>query len=49
MNKDDLIEEVYQKLPYQSDKEFIQKRLEQLINNKYISIDGNDENVVRYC
>ena len=40
---------VYQKLPFQSDKEFIQKRLEQLINNKYISIDGNDENVVRYC
>ena len=49
MNKEELIEEVYQKLPFQTDKEFIAKRLEQLINNKYISIDGNDENLVRYC
>ena len=49
MNKEELIEEAYQKLPFQTDKEFIAKRLEQLINNKYISIDGNDENLVRYC
>ena len=49
MNKEDLINEVYQNLPFQSDKEFITKRLEQLINNRYISIDENNENLVRYC
>ena len=49
MNKEDLINEVYQNLPFQSDKEFITKRLEQLINNRYISIDENNETLVRYC
>ena len=49
MNKEDLINDVYQNLPFQSDKEFITKRLEQLINNRYISIDENNENLVRYC
>lgn len=49
MNRNDLIEEVLKKLPFQSDKEFVIKRLEQLISSKYISPDEKDNNLVKYC
>ena len=49
MNRNDLIDEVLKRIPFQSDKDFISKRLDQLISNKYISHDDKDINLVKYC
>ena len=49
INRNDLINEVLKRIPFQSDKEFVSKRLDQLISNKYINPDEKDNNIVKYC
>ena len=49
MKRNDLISVVKEKMPFEERDEIINKRIDQLINNRYISIDDKDENMLKYC
>ena len=51
MKRNDLISVVKEKMPFEEKDEIINKRIEQLISNRYISIDEKDKdnNLLKYC
>ena len=49
MKRNDLIDTVKEKMPFEEKDDNINKRLEQLINNRYISVDDKDKSLVKYC
>ena len=49
MKRNDLISVVKEKMPFEERDEIINKRIDQLINNRYISIDDKDETMLKYC
>ena len=49
MKRNDLISVVKEKMPFEERDEIINKRIDQLINNRYISIDDKDEAMLKYC
>jgi hypothetical protein len=49
MNRNKIIELVLENLPFKSDKNEVEKRIEQLINNRYISKDEKDNEILKYC
>lgn len=49
MKREDLISTVKEKMPFEEKDENVNKRIEQLINNRFISKDDNDNNILKYC
>jgi len=49
MKREDLINTVKEKMPFEEKDENVNKRIEQLINNRFISKDDNDNNLLKYC
>jgi len=49
MKKNELINTVNEKMPFDEKEDVINKRLEQLINNRYISKDEEDPSIIKYC
>ena len=49
MKKSELISTVNEKMPFEEKEEIINKRIEQLINNRYISKDEEDPSLIKYC
>ena len=49
MKKSELISTVNEKMPFDEKEEIINKRIEQLINNRYISKDEEDRSLIKYC
>ena len=49
MKRNDLIDTVKEKMPFEEKDENINKRMEQLINNRYISVDEKDNSLIKYC
>ena len=49
MKKSELISTVDEKMPFDEKEEIINKRIEQLINNRYISKDEEDRSLIKYC
>ena len=48
MKKSELISTVNEKMPFEEKEEIINKRIEQLINNRYISKDEEDPSLIKY-
>ena len=49
MKKNELIVTVNEKMPFEEKEEIINKRIEQLINNRYLSKDNGDSSLIKYC
>ena len=49
MKKKELIATVNEKMPFEEKEEIINKRIEQLINNRYLSKDNDDPSLIKYC
>ena len=49
MKKKELIATVNEKMPFEEKEEIINKRIEQLINNRYLSKDNEDPSLIKYC
>ena len=49
MKKSELITTVNEKMPFDEKEEIINKRIEQLINNRYITKDEEDPSIIKYC
>lgn len=49
MKKKELISTVNEKMPFEEKEEIINKRIEQLINNRYLSKDNEDPSLIKYC
>lgn len=49
MKRNELISTVKDKMPFEEKDEIINKRVEQLISNRYISKDDNDADLLKYC
>ena len=49
MKRIDLISAVKEKMPFEERDEIINKRIEQLISNRYISKDEKDNSILKYC
>ena len=49
MKRNELISTVQDKMPFEEKVENINKRIEQLINNRYISKDEKDTSLLKYC
>jgi len=49
MKKKELIVTVNEKMPFEEKEEIINKRIEQLINNRYLSKDNDDPSLIKYC
>jgi cullin 1 len=49
MKREDLINTVKEKMPFEEKDDNVNKRIEQLINNRFISKDDNDNNLLKYC
>ena len=49
MKKKELIVTVNEKMPFEEKEEIINKRIEQLINNRYLSKDNEDSSLIKYC
>ena len=49
MKRNELINMVKDKMPFEERDEIINKRVDQLINNRYISRDENDNDLLKYC
>ena len=49
MKKSELITTVNEKMPFDEKEEIIDKRIEQLINNRYITKDEEDPSIIKYC
>ena len=49
MKRNELISTVKEKMPFEEKDEVINKRVEQLISNRYISKDDNDADLLKYC
>ena len=49
MKKNELIVTVNEKMPFEEKEEIINKRIEQLINNRYLSKDNDDSSLIKYC
>ena len=48
MKRNDLINVVKEKMPFEERDEIINKRIDQLINNRYISVDDKDNDLLKY-
>ena len=48
MKRNDLINVVKEKMPFEERDEIINKRIDQLINNRYISLDDKDNDLLKY-
>jgi len=48
MKRNELINIVKERMPFEEKEEIINKRVDQLINNRYISKDDNDDNLIKY-
>ena len=48
MKRNDLINMVKDKMPFEEKDEIINKRIDQLLNNRYISKDDNDNELLKY-
>ena len=49
MTRNKIIEGVLNDLPFKTDKNEVDKRIDQLINNRYISKDEKDNEILKYC
>ena len=49
MKRSELISTVNEKMPFDEKEEIINKRVDQLINNRYISKDDEDPSLIKYC
>ena len=49
MKKSELITTVNEKMPFDEKEEIINKRIDQLINNRYITKDEEDPSIIKYC
>ena len=49
MTRNKIIEGVLNDLPFKADKNEVEKRIDQLINNRYISKDEKDSEILKYC
>ena len=49
MKRNELINIVKDKMPFEERDDIINKRVEQLINNRYISKDDKDNDLLKYC
>ena len=49
MKKSELISTVNEKMPFDEKEEIINKRIDQLINNRYITKDEEDPSIIKYC
>ena len=49
MKRSELISTVNEKMPFDEKEESINKRVDQLINNRYISKDDEDPSLIKYC
>lgn len=49
MKRSDLINLANEKMPFDEKEEIINKRIEQLINNRYIQKDDEDPSLIKYC
>ena len=49
MFREDLVSSVKEKMPFEEKDEIVEKRIEQLIDNRYISRDEKKPNLLKYC
>ena len=49
MKKSELITTVNEKMPFDEKEEIINKRIDQLINNRYITKDEEEPSIIKYC